>query len=76
MSTDTRGRIRAPIRDKPCLASATTTFGRCRFTYDASGYVTKIRFYGEDLSGVYFDLNFEWDSSGYCRNIRRSGYAP
>ena len=68
--------ILSPIRDKPCLASITTTFGRIRFTIDASGFTRQWRYYGEDCSGVFFDLNFEWDVSGYLRNIRRVAYNP
>ena len=71
-----RSDIKSPIRDKPCLASATTTYGRVRFNYDASGFLTQLRFYGEDWSGVFFDLNFDTDMSGYVRNIRRTSYSP
>jgi len=68
--------ILSPIRDKPCLASITTTFGRVRFTYvsGGSGWVAQMRFYGEDWSGVFFDLDFEWDTSGFLRDIRRTAY--
>ena len=66
--------IRVPIRDKPCLASATTTYGRVQFNYDASGFLTQLRFYGEDLVGLYFDLNFDVDASGFVRDIIRVSY--
>ena len=76
MSEGRRRKIIAPLRDKRCLASATTTFGRVRFTIDASGFTRQMRYYGEDWSGVFFDLDFEYDVSGYLRNIRRTAYNP
>ena len=62
--------IKAPIRDKPCLASATTTFGRVLFFYDTSGYLSGLQFYGEDTTTEYFRLRFRW-VSGRVSGITR-----
>ena len=52
--------LRVPIRDKPCLASLTTTFGRYSFAYDASGYITQMRVFAEDTTTRFFELDFNW----------------
>ena len=68
--------IKSPLRDKPCLASATTTFGRVQFVYDTSGFLDQLVFYGEDTVSAFFTLDFTWDVSGYCRDIIRTDNPP
>ena len=62
-------RLKSPIRDKPCLASATPTFGRNQFVWWSGvgdgPLVSGISFFDDQRSGVYFRLVLDYDVSGY-----------